>query len=131
MTWIGRTLGRQASPARPTPTALLHCAPSRQGTLVRAGAGALDAIYGLADLASPAAKLLHLGRSTPGVASVLVGHLSREHVEANTAVAHTQRMGPEAFEVVRAQVAAALAQQRGGGGGSERSVRSGGVTAHR
>jgi aryl-alcohol dehydrogenase-like predicted oxidoreductase len=104
--------------------------PAPQGTLVRAGSGALDSIYGLADLASPAAKLLHLARSTPNVASVLVGHLSREHVEANTAAAHTQRMGAEAFEVVRAQVAAALAQAAGGsgsggGGGSAGGAESG------
>ena len=94
-------------PRSPPRRRATHSARS-QGELLRAHPGLLDGVFSLGDQGSGAAKLLQFARSVPGVAGVLVGHKLREHVEANSAVARTLRLGDEVFGLVRAQVAGAL-----------------------
>lgn len=79
-----------------------------QGELLHSHPGLLDGIFALQGHPSPAAKLLQFARSVPGVAGILVGHKSRDHVEANLAVSKVPRLGEKAFDLVRAQVAAAV-----------------------
>lgn len=67
-------------------------------------------MFSLGDQPSGAAKLLQFARSVPGVAGVLVGHKAREHAEANVAVSKTPRLGDEVFDLVRLQVAGAMAR---------------------
>lgn len=62
----------------------------------------------LSTLHSAGAKLLQLARSTPGVAAVLVGHKSHDHVEANHEVSEDPRLGPKRWQLTHEEVVAAL-----------------------
>lgn len=86
-------------------------APLGEGELLPVATGALDAILALESMPSTAAKLLQLARSTPGIASTLVGQKTREHVEANARVARARQLSAEVHAVARAQVAAALRRE--------------------
>ena len=64
----------------------------------------LDALPELSNIQGMGSKLLQIARSTPGIVATLVGHKSKEHVLANTALSNIQPLTPAQFNSVMAAI---------------------------
>ncbi|GLC52659.1 hypothetical protein PLESTB_000654400 [Pleodorina starrii] len=96
--------------------AVFTSGPLGEGELLKRLTSHLDPVVQLRAQSTTAQKLLQLARSTPGhsMASTLVGHKTREYVEANTALAGQAPLKEPEFQEAMLHVKAIL----GGGDGA-------------
>ena len=64
----------------------------------------LETLPELSNIQGMGPKLLQIARSTPGIVATLVGHKSKTHVLANTALSNVQPLTPAQFKSVVAAV---------------------------